>query len=113
MPGALTVPNLLASPNIVAPSPAAPVQPQALAAILVPPAAAAKAVPAKVEGSPLAVIQSQDAKVGVAEKGIALNVLFDNLTATGRGAAAADGELPRDHSSPLRPDPIRPSKRVV
>jgi len=96
IPGAssLNIPSLpagaLVAPTLtVAPAVAAPIA-----------AAAGKAMPAT--GSPLSVIVSQDASVGVSERGAALNALFENSTLPGHGAigvlgrsaASADTELP-------------------
>ncbi|MDP3542685.1 MAG: hypothetical protein Q8T11_09500 [Elusimicrobiota bacterium] len=97
-PGVMLAPVLSAAPSpIAAPVSLAPV-PAALA--VKPVAAAAKALPATVKGSPLAVIKSQDANVGVAEKGAALNALFENSSAEGRAtlevlgrSAASDSPL--------------------
>ncbi len=72
--GAPRSPALSAAPSIAAP-------------------AAAKAAPAKAEGSPLDVIES---RAGVAEKGAALKILFENASTVGEvpdvlGRSAASG----------------------
>ncbi len=92
-PGALIAPTLMAAPSLV-PVPAAAV-PAALTAA------------AKAAGSPLAVIQSQDPKTGVAEKGAALNALFENSLVTGheaievlgQSAASAESGLSRSEAT--------------
>ncbi len=79
---------LTASIVPAAPVPVAAVQPQALA-------------PVTAQGSPLAVIRSQDPAVGVDKKGAALDVLFD------QSAAAVDGTA----AGPIlgQPEPAKPS----
>ncbi|MEQ1919839.1 MAG: PspA/IM30 family protein, partial [Elusimicrobiota bacterium] len=102
--GALTSPSLMVAPSIAAPAPVTAVQAAASMALAAPSALRAEGlsvIPAAAKataGSPLATIKSQDPKVGVAEKGSALNNLFDNSMVTGHegievlGQAAASVE---------------------
>jgi len=89
-PAALIAPSLTVAPKPVMPAIASPVS---LAPV--PASLAARPIPAAAKGTPLTVIASRDAKVGVAEKGAALNALFENSVAAGpealevRGQAAA------------------------
>ncbi len=89
--GAITSPSLMVAPSIAAPAPVVAAAPVALAAQPVLPAAA-KAMPTMAKGSPLSVIQSQDTKVGVAEKGTALNALFENSLVTGHESVEVLGQ---------------------
>ncbi|MBI2386418.1 MAG: hypothetical protein HYV14_10440, partial [Elusimicrobia bacterium] len=84
-PAALLSPSLTLAPAPVLPAIASPVSLAPVPASLAdrPLSAAAKSVPATPKGSPLSVIESRDAKVGVAEKGAALNALFENSLAAG------------------------------
>ena len=100
-PGALIAPALMAAPILVAPAPVA-ASPIALAATPVLPAAA-KAMPMTAAGSPLSVIKAQDAKVGVAEKGAALNVLFENSVAAGQESLEVLGQSAASVRSDLAP----------
>ena len=86
-PGALLAPSLTVAPKPVVPAVASPVS---LAPV--PASLAAKAMPAAAKGSPLAVIESRDAKVGVAEKGAALNALFENSAVAGPEALEVLGQ---------------------
>ena len=102
MPGALTAPSLLAAPNIDAPVPAA------LTLVATPSRIPANAaMPATVPGSPLAVIASRDAKVGLTEKDAALDTLFENAIVTGHeaievlGQSAVPAETGLDRSVPV------------
>ncbi|MBI2789730.1 MAG: PspA/IM30 family protein, partial [Elusimicrobia bacterium] len=97
-PGALLAPTLTVAPKPVLPAIASPVS---LAPV--PASLAARPIPAAAKAMPLTVIASRDAKVGVAEKGAALNALFENSTVAGpesleglgRSAASADAGLSR------------------
>jgi len=111
----LTPGALLAAPSLApAPIAAAPVAAKTLAVAATPVAAAAKA-----SGSPLSVISSRDAKVGVAEKGAALDSLFDNSMATGRealevlGRSAASVETGLSRPSALRADDLSVIERAA
>jgi hypothetical protein len=106
MTASLISPALPAAPSVAA-APAAAVQ-------------AAKAVPVTVTGSPLSVIRSQSADVGVAEKGAALDSLFENsmvagretLEVLGRSAASVESGLGRSEAvSALSPASISHAKK--
>ncbi|MBI4061650.1 MAG: hypothetical protein HY403_09495, partial [Elusimicrobia bacterium] len=66
------------------------------------------AAPAMEESSPLAVIQSRDARVGVAEKGEALNALFDDTLATGHQAIETLGPSALSDGKAMKPGLSRP-----
>ncbi len=79
----LMAPSLLAAPSL-APAPVASIA-------AAPVALSATIVPAAAKGSPVSVIQSKDAAVGVSEKGAALNVMFENSRAANAGALEVSG----------------------
>jgi phage shock protein A len=86
-PVSLMAPSLLAAPSItpaILPVAAQSAKPMAIVATPVLAAAA--------KGSPLSVIASQDPKVGAAEKGAALNVLFENSMVKGHETTEVLGQ---------------------
>jgi phage shock protein A len=101
-PGLLATPGLTDASRLKIPVPMS-LAPVAASLAERPLPAAAKAMPVAAAGSPLAVIRSQDPKTSAAEKGAALNALFENsraaapeaLSVLGRDAASVETGLSR------------------